>query len=1030
MDINGTHCHLLYGARDWQPTLSGQSPSGLWWDDDNACVTLTPTVPVQAEAAVADTLTWQDRRGAACDRYGNIFWLGDAKDSNGVGQPGQYIKMLPAGDDRAGDYWSIGTRASASEDIEGEFHSASTVSSPQYARLQGLTVTREHYLVVGTINPAGLLVFDLHGGGPPRHLRWPDATRFRPFDLAPAADGGLWILDWDGGVAKGRYWRLDRHFRVMAERFVAERSPAFRPADDTARDPLCAPVRDMGPGSAVPIADDHPIAILGLEDDSVLLLSNPASLAHPVVGRYRDGVRIDRVELDSDGTPGLSAGAVIQAHDFAFLAREPSLTQSLRGELTVVLTSGDRALSFDLHVDDLGLAVTLQPRLIPLRRFSGRALIAGADQAIYYDMGERWYPLVSQPRRRYAGEGTFHCRFDGKQPGCVWHRIVLEGCIPEGTAVDVNARAADAVEQLDHAPWHGQPSPCRRPRAHQPAFASVPGEQTWEWLFQRAQGRHLELAVTLRGNTRASPRVSALWVYYPRFSYVDNFLPALYREHDHQRFLERYLANVEGLFSGMETLIAGAQRLFDTRTAPAEFLDWLAGWLGGIIDPDWEASRKRLFIDYALVLYRWRGTRVGLRAALRLATEDCPDERVFDDLQTDTDREQPSVSARSLRVVERFTQRRLPGVASDQPVNAGRGSARRSSDTLKTRQVSVNLSELGDLQIVNQRYRAFLRRRYGEGEPAIDQLNLSWQANPPYKTYSEIHFSLHRPERGQEQADWSEFLRRELALRGHWHPDQGAFALHVRFQEWLRSRYSREVGLDEALARLNDTWGTQFERFEDIAFSPVTPADRGKAADWHAFLERGLGFTYSPVALADQTLYQDFLARRYRSIKQLNRAHDLNPDRQWSAFSSVELPAEHAMPEHGRALQDWITFVSLTLPIRRDAHRFSVLLPTVPGELPEQRERRLIQAERVVRAEKPAHTDYDIGFFWALFQVGSARIGSDTVLGEGARYVSVILGGSYLGQGMVGRAHPWDISDRTVLGRAPLQHIQHGDSLS
>jgi hypothetical protein len=85
------------------------------------------------------------------------------------------------------------------------------------------------------------------------------------------------------------------------------------------------------------------------------------------------------------------------------------------------------------------------------------------------------------------------------------------------------------------------------------------------------------------------------------------------------------------------------------------------------------------------------------------------------------------------------------------------------------------------------------------------------------------------------------------------------------------------------------------------------------------------------------------------------------------------------------------------------------------------RSKRLAKVEEIVRHEKPAHTDFDIKFYWALFQVGGARLGLDTILGESSRYVALVLGVNYLGQSYLEGSHPWDVTDRTVLGRDPLK---------
>jgi hypothetical protein len=100
----------------------------------------------------------------------------------------------------------------------------------------------------------------------------------------------------------------------------------------------------------------------------------------------------------------------------------------------------------------------------------------------------------------------------------------------------------------------------------------------------------------------------------------------------------------------------------------------------------------------------------------------------------------------------------------------------------------------------------------------------------------------------------------------------------------------------------------------------------------------------------------------------------------------------------------------------RTAHRFSVLLPI--GDVtadPFELERRLGLARRIVDLEKPAHTVFDVRYFWAFFRIGEARLGIDTQLGAGSRAPELIpeavLGRAYVGASYVGgtaRRHDGD----------------------
>ena len=59
---------------------------------------------------------------------------------------------------------------------------------------------------------------------------------------------------------------------------------------------------------------------------------------------------------------------------------------------------------------------------------------------------------------------------------------------------------------------------------------------------------------------------------------------------------------------------------FDPRTAPAPFLQWLAGWLGADVGMRLPEGRLRTLLGEAVELYRWRGTLYGLTRMIEVCT--------------------------------------------------------------------------------------------------------------------------------------------------------------------------------------------------------------------------------------------------------------------------------------------------------------------------------------------------------------------------------------------------------------------------
>ena len=113
----------------------------------------------------------------------------------------------------------------------------------------------------------------------------------------------------------------------------------------------------------------------------------------------------------------------------------------------------------------------------------------------------------------------------------------------------------------------------------------------------------------------------------PRSLYLD-FLPSLFREVDFiGRFLKIFEQAFEPIVHSFETMWAH----LDPLTAPVALLPFLASWVGWQNDPNWDIHQQRRLIKQAVELYRWRGTRTGLRLYLHWYTglpldDNIPDE--------------------------------------------------------------------------------------------------------------------------------------------------------------------------------------------------------------------------------------------------------------------------------------------------------------------------------------------------------------------------------------------------------------------
>ncbi|MDQ1613414.1 MAG: hypothetical protein QOG00_3345 [Pyrinomonadaceae bacterium] len=946
MDANGTRYHLLLGFDDWgectdvegaklrerwkaappDPNAAKVAPAApAAWNSEHYELTLPPRLFKFTAAPHDKPPAFEQRRGGGRDRYGNWYWIDETE---------RRILVNSAGTNATTVFWpnegSTTCAATTEESATFDFKPVAPNECPPLS-FRALAVTEDHYLVVGVLEPGGLLIFDLHAGGAPQQLWWPRGVPFAPHDMAARAGGGVLVLD----STHKRYWELDRLFNVIPPDTYAPPTPEagdFKPRDpqeeqDGAR--ACDLPQRLTLQTSTQLHIPRPISIEALPDGSVLVLDYRAGQKFSRVHRYRAGKRLGQsrstkamlklIEEDSQ------ADFTLVGYDFAFVPRRATTGEPDR--LYIVSSDGNQSYAFNL-VWQKRKQIKLEPvaAYMPMRLFGGRGLVRAGAEA-YYDFDGRWIPLVEQRRPRYAERGTFLTRaFDGAEPDCVWHRLMFDACIPPGTRVEVRTRAANNEDDLALAEWSPEPrlylrgdgselpyanSATRAPSAAGATIAMTAasrraeGKGTWELLFQRARGRYLQLEIALVGNERATPRLRAMRAYYPRFSYVVRYLPSVYREDDQSAsFLERFLANLEGLYTSLEDKIAAVQALFDVRSAPADALEWLAGWYGVALDPAWDEAKRRLFIKHAMFFFQYRGTMHGLELALRLVSDECVEDAAFTEAAAAA---AATSGAYSIRVVERYRTRRVPGVVFGDPT--------------------------------------------GEVAPRLVEVETRWQ------------------------------------------PSQGSAALHESYRESL-------------------------ELASGALYPVKRPPGAAEGKAWEAFSRSVLGFVPDASAVDRAATWGNFLARRYRHLDALRAAYKTEP------ASFAEVPFPQALPAGGEPLNDWYQFESVVVAMRRAAHRFTVLLPMRQTDTFDAAEHRNLSdlARRVVELEKPAHTTFDVKFYWAMFRLGEVRLGDDTLLDLGSRAPGLmrpmLLGQEHLAESYLAPAHPQNVGGRpNVLGR-------------
>ncbi|HEY7303656.1 MAG TPA: phage tail protein [Bryobacteraceae bacterium] len=215
-------------------------------------------------------------------------------------------------------------------------------------------------------------------------------------------------------------------------------------------------------------------------------------------------------------------------------------------------------------------------------------------------------PLPPLPVQLYTDGTLISGPFDSRIYQCQWHRIILTGKIPRGCRVGVSTYTSEAVLPdaqitLPDLPWRTHPAP------------DTQADGDWDCLIQSPPGRYLWLKLDLGGDGFFSPQIDGARIEFPRIS-LRRYLPGVFGEDPVSAdFLDRFLSIFDTTFRSVERTLDEQARYFDPRATPADFLPWLASWIGVRLDRQLpEEQRRRILADAGETL-RCRGTRDNLR---------------------------------------------------------------------------------------------------------------------------------------------------------------------------------------------------------------------------------------------------------------------------------------------------------------------------------------------------------------------------------------------------------------------------------
>jgi phage tail-like protein len=96
---------------------------------------------------------------------------------------------------------------------------------------------------------------------------------------------------------------------------------------------------------------------------------------------------------------------------------------------------------------------------------------------------------------------------------------------------------------------------------------------------------------------------------------IGSLLPPIYQD---DPMAQRFTAGLDDVLAPVVSVLDNLDAYLDPGVAPEDFLHWLAGWVGVVLDETWTLDRQRELVQRSAALYGARGTVRGLRGLLEL----------------------------------------------------------------------------------------------------------------------------------------------------------------------------------------------------------------------------------------------------------------------------------------------------------------------------------------------------------------------------------------------------------------------------